>query len=111
LWSRQGITPPVVVGAYELASASKIWVELRRYICGPFELTVSHATITPNFPSGYNHEIVEDYVKKNVGPPFFTLSSPKILTDGAINDRCDQPLNWTPIGHLLLSGKLYNKLL
>jgi hypothetical protein len=46
-------------------------------------LMMSHASITPNFPSGLNHEIVGDYVQEiDVGPPLFTLLQPEMPTNG-----------------------------
>ena len=54
----------------------------------------SHAPITPNFPSSSSRGNCWKLCwEVDVGSPLFTLLRPEMPTDGARNDRCDQPLS------------------
>ena len=50
-------------------------------------ISQTQAPITPNFPSGFNRDIVGDYVHKiDVGSQLFTLLQSEMSADGV---RCD----------------------
>ena len=57
-------------------------------------LSISHALVTPTFPSGTNHEIVADYVENLMMVHyFFTLLQPDMPMDGVRSGQCDKSLS------------------